>query len=39
MKAYLDLLDISMDYLDENIFWDCWPDKDAREIDTKTAST
>jgi hypothetical protein len=38
MKTYLDLLDISMDYLDKNMCWDCWPDKDMEEIDAKTAS-
>ena len=28
MKAYLDLLDISMDDLDEQMCWDCWPEGD-----------
>jgi hypothetical protein len=37
MKAYLNLLDISMDYLDKNMCWDCWPDKDTEEINAKTA--
>jgi hypothetical protein len=37
-KAYLDLLDISMDYLDENMCCDCWPDEDAEKIDAETAS-
>ena len=28
MKAYLDLMDITMDDLDEQICWDCWPEDD-----------
>ena len=28
MKAYLDLLDISMDDLDDQMCWDCWPEGD-----------
>jgi hypothetical protein len=38
MIAYLDLLDISMDNLDKNMCWDCWPDKDVGEIDAEKAS-
>jgi hypothetical protein len=38
MKTYLDLMDISMDYLDENMCWDCWPDKDTEEVGAKTVS-
>ncbi len=38
MKAYLDLMDISMDYLDENMCWDCWPDEDREKINAKMAS-
>ncbi len=26
MKAYLDLLDISVNDLDEQMCWECWPD-------------
>jgi len=28
MKAYLDLMDITMDDLDEQMCWDCWPEDD-----------
>ena len=31
MKAYLDLLDITMDDLDEQMCWECWPEDDDRE--------
>ena len=31
MKAYLDLLDLSVDDLDEQMCWDCWPDGDDEE--------
>jgi hypothetical protein len=39
MKRYLDFMDISVDYLDKNMCWNGWPDKDKEEVDTKTAST
>jgi hypothetical protein len=26
MKTYIDLLDISVDALDENMCWECWPE-------------
>ena len=32
MKAYLDLLDITMDDLDDQMCWDCWPEDDV-EVD------
>ncbi len=38
MKTYLDLMDISMDYLDKKMCWDCWLDKDTEEIGAKTVS-
>jgi hypothetical protein len=28
MKTYIDLLDISVDALDENMCWECWPEDD-----------
>ena len=28
MKAYLDMLDISMDELDDQMCWECWPEGD-----------
>ena len=28
MKTYLDLLDITVDDLDEQMCWDCWPEGD-----------
>ncbi len=37
MKAYLDLMDVSMDYLDKNMCWDFRPDKDMEEIDAEMA--
>jgi hypothetical protein len=34
MKAYLDLLDISANYLDEQKCWECWPnDNDVKVAD------
>jgi hypothetical protein len=38
MKMYLDIMDISMDYFDKNMCWDCCPDKDTEEIDAEMAS-
>jgi hypothetical protein len=38
MKTYLDLMDISIDYLDKNMCQDCCLDKDREEVDTKTES-
>jgi hypothetical protein len=31
-------MDISMDYLDENMCWDCWPDEVTEEVDAKMVS-
>jgi hypothetical protein len=28
MKAYLDLLDLTVDDLDDQMCWDCWPETD-----------
>jgi hypothetical protein len=28
MRAYLDLLDMTMDDLDEQMCWECWPEED-----------
>jgi hypothetical protein len=28
MRAYIDLLDISIDNLDDAMCWECWPDDD-----------
>ncbi len=39
MKMYLDQLDLSMDHLDEHMWWDCWPkdDGDAAEVEATSA--
>jgi len=37
MKTYLDLLDITMDDLDDQMFWDCWPEGD--DVDDAAAAT
>jgi hypothetical protein len=37
MKTYLDLLDITVDDLDEQMCWDCWPEGD--DIDDDAANT
>ena len=34
LRTYVDLLDITIDDLDEAICWDCWPDDDDTEDDT-----
>jgi hypothetical protein len=31
MNAYLNLLDISMDYLDDDMCLDCWPEEDIKD--------
>jgi hypothetical protein len=28
MKAYLDLLDTTVDAIDEQMCWECWPEDD-----------
>jgi hypothetical protein len=39
MKAYLDLLDLSMDDLDDQMCWECWPEgDDPIEMDADTMS-
>jgi hypothetical protein len=39
MKTYLDLLDITMDDLDDQMCWDCWPeDNDADAVAADTPS-
>jgi hypothetical protein len=37
MKTYLDLLDITVDDLDDQMCWDCWPEGD--DIDKVAANT
>ena len=37
MKTYLDLLDITVDDLDDQMCWDCWPGGD--DIDKVAADT
>ena len=37
MKTYLDLLDITMDDLDDQMCWDCWPADD--NVDDTAAAT
>ena len=32
MKAYLDLLDTSLDKVDEQMCWECWPNNDNETI-------
>ena len=32
MKAYIDLLDILVDTLDEQMCWECWPDADEEAV-------
>jgi hypothetical protein len=35
MKMYIDPLDITVDALDEQMCWDCWPEEDwPEELDT-----
>jgi hypothetical protein len=39
MKTYLDLLDITMDDLDDQMCWDCWPEgNDVDDVATDTPS-
>ena len=39
MKTYLDLLDITMDDLDDQMCWDCWPeDNDVDDVAADTPS-
>jgi hypothetical protein len=38
MRAYLDLMDMTVDNLDEQMCWDCWPEDDFDE-DVPLAST
>jgi hypothetical protein len=39
MKTYLDLLDITMDDLDDQMCWDCWPESnDVDDVATDTPS-
>jgi hypothetical protein len=33
MKAYLDLMDMTMDDLDDQMCWDCWPDEEIEPVD------
>jgi len=37
MKTYLDLLDITMDDLDDQMCWDCWLEGD--DVDDAAAAT
>jgi hypothetical protein len=37
MKTYIDLLDISVDALDENMCWECWPEDDGPDDFVETA--
>jgi hypothetical protein len=35
MKAYLNLLDTTVDYVDEQMCWECWPEDDSQhELDS-----
>ncbi len=35
LRAYIDLLNITMDELNHQLCWECWPDKDAPEADVE----
>jgi hypothetical protein len=35
MKAYLDLLDMTVNDLDDQMCWECWPDDDGINIADK----
>ena len=37
MKTYLDLLDITVDDLDNQMCWDCWPE--GHDVDEVAADT
>jgi hypothetical protein len=32
MKAYLDLLDMTVDDLDDQMCWECWPNNDVVDV-------
>jgi hypothetical protein len=32
MKAYLDLLDMTVDDLDDQMCWECWPDNNNVDV-------
>ncbi len=36
MKAYVNLLDITVDNLDKHICWECWSDGDPEDLDGTT---
>jgi len=38
MKAYLDLMDMMMDDLDDQMCWECWPDEEIELADFQTDS-
>ena len=38
MKAYLDLMDMTMDDLDDQMCWECWPDEEIEPADFPTDS-
>jgi hypothetical protein len=38
MKAYLDLMDMTVDDLDEQMCWECWPEDDFDGEDVPLAS-
>ena len=38
MKAYLDLMDMTMDDLDDQMCWECWPDEEIETVDVPTDS-
>ncbi len=37
MTAYLDLLDMTVDELDDQMCWDCWPDENSADVNETTA--
>ena len=38
LKAYLDLMDMMMDNLDDQMCWECWPDEEIEAADVPTDS-
>jgi hypothetical protein len=38
MRAYMDLLDMTMEDLDEQICWECWPEDDVDDDGVLQAS-
>jgi hypothetical protein len=39
MQAYLDNMDLTLDDLDEQMCWDCWPNNDTPFAEMETADS